>query len=999
MANNHPGVIPIDQNRRNISAGVSSADGTTVLPLEIDPSSGGLIVSGSVTLGGTSGNVPVVINGGGDTQYTNGATSVSQTGTLALGVNGSTLNALKVDGNNWLYTNLQAVRGSTISTAASGVMSVGLDDGSGNAISSNSTTTSGKRGIDTNILSILGTAPTTAGFIDIKGADGNLFVRQTTAANLNATVVGTGTFATQATLAAETTKVIGTVNQGTSPWVVSGSISTTGTTDNSTFTAGTSTGTPTMGFYHSTIDTVTDGDTAVVAIDSKRNQFHVIRDAAGNARGANVNASNQLSVSVDNTPTITANAGTNLNTSLLALESGGNLAAIKTDTDKIPSQGQALAAASMPVVLPAAQITTLTPPSNTGYALDSSLSTIDTDLKSNITLHAGTNVIGHVIADTGSTTAVTGTVTISGAVTEATLDAALIAQEATTSGIKGITAFGAVTTNAPSYTTAKSDALSLDTSGLLRVSLKDTPANTNKLLVTADAITIAAAQTIAVTNAGTFAVQATLAAETTKVIGVTRTADGAGNLLTSTGNALDINIKTGSIGNTSFIATQATAASLNATVVQGTAAAITGGWPTIAGEIADTTGTFTNGTQTTSITAASLAGYQAATISINGTYGTATAVFEGSDDGGTTWYSLQASRTDSATIETGYTSLTNVTRMWTVEITGLDSFRVRSTAVASGTANIRISISASPTADASVISIGSALPAGSAVLGHIITDSSSVTNATLSAETTKVIGTINVAASQTIAVTNAGTFAAQATLAAETTKVIGVVRTSDGAGNLLTSNSTTYTAKFGLDANLLGTLGTAFSTAGKVDVKGADGDVFVRQATATNLKAQVVAGDATGSAVPANAYYGAAQGKTALPTAGSDGNLTGVMSDKFGRQVVLPATIRDLTGTQTTTISASTAETTIVTQAASIFNDLLMLVISNTSTATTTRIDFRDTTGGSVLFSLFSPAADTRGFSLGGVVIPQTSVNTNWTAQCGTSTTDIRIYAVFAKNK
>lgn len=32
----------------------------------------------------------------------------------------------------------------------------------------------------------------------------------------------------------------------------------------------------------------------------------VIRDAAGNARGANVNASNQLSVSVDNTPTVTA---------------------------------------------------------------------------------------------------------------------------------------------------------------------------------------------------------------------------------------------------------------------------------------------------------------------------------------------------------------------------------------------------------------------------------------------------------------------------------------------------------------------------------------------------------------------------------------------------------------------------------------------------------------------------------------------------------------------
>lgn len=47
----------------------------------------------------------------------------------------------------------------------------------------------------------------------------------------------------------------------------------------------------------------------------------------------------------------------------------------------------------------------------TGAALDASLTTLDTDVKANITLHAGTNVIGHVIADSGSTTAVTGNVT------------------------------------------------------------------------------------------------------------------------------------------------------------------------------------------------------------------------------------------------------------------------------------------------------------------------------------------------------------------------------------------------------------------------------------------------------------------------------------------------------------------------------------------------------------------------------------------------------------
>lgn len=45
-----------------------------------------------------------------------------------------------------------------------------------------------------------------------------------------------------------------------------------------------------------------------------------------------------------------------------ALESGGNLAAIKTDTDKIPSQGQALAAGSLPVVLTALQFAGLEAP-------------------------------------------------------------------------------------------------------------------------------------------------------------------------------------------------------------------------------------------------------------------------------------------------------------------------------------------------------------------------------------------------------------------------------------------------------------------------------------------------------------------------------------------------------------------------------------------------------------------------------------------------------------
>ena len=66
--------------------------------------------------------------------------------------------------------------------------------------------------------------------------------------------------------------------------------------------------------------------------------------------------------------TVTANAGTNLNTSLLALETGGNLATIAGDTTsldtKVPSQGQAVMASSMPVVISSNQ--TAIPVTGTG---------------------------------------------------------------------------------------------------------------------------------------------------------------------------------------------------------------------------------------------------------------------------------------------------------------------------------------------------------------------------------------------------------------------------------------------------------------------------------------------------------------------------------------------------------------------------------------------------------------------------------------------------------
>ena len=74
----------------------------------------------------------------------------------------------------------------------------------------------------------------------------------------------------------------------------------------------------------------------------------------------------------------------------LAQERNGNLAAIKAKTDNIPAQGQALAEASTPVVLPAAQITTLTPPAAiTGFATEVTIGLISTAINTATTgIHA-----------------------------------------------------------------------------------------------------------------------------------------------------------------------------------------------------------------------------------------------------------------------------------------------------------------------------------------------------------------------------------------------------------------------------------------------------------------------------------------------------------------------------------------------------------------------------------------------------------------------------------
>lgn len=137
----------------------------------------------------------------------------------------------------------------------------------------------------------------------------------------------------------------------------------------------------------------------------------------------------------------------------------------------------------------------------------------------------------------------------------------------------------------------------------------------------------------------------------------------------------------------------------------------------------------------------------------------------------------------------------------------------------------------------------------------------------------------------------------------------------------------------------------------------------------------------------------------ALPAKAEAYQPISVMSDSFGRQVTLPGATRDMVISQTTTISASTSETTILTGQPTYFLDPFLILVANTSAATSTRIDFRDATGGTIRFPLQSVGgAAPVGFALP-IPIPQTKAGDNWTAQCAASTTDVRITVYAVRNQ
>ncbi len=106
---------------------------------------------------------------------------------------------------------------------------------------------------------------------------------------------------------------------------------------------------------------------------------------------------------------------------------------------------------------------------------------------------------------------------------------------------------------------------------------------------------------------------------------------------------------------------------------------------------------------------------------------------------------------------------------------------------------------------------------------------------------------------------------------------------------------------------------------------------------------------------------------------------------------------RNAKGRQVTTITSSTAETSIVTKIPRVYLDVYGLVISNSS-ATASEVTIKDSLAGSTVMTFEVPATETRGFMLPWQsAVQQSAANQDWTATCGTSVASIKITALFAQ--
>lgn len=138
------------------------------------------------------------------------------------------------------------------------------------------------------------------------------------------------------------------------------------------------------------------------------------------------------------------------------------------------------------------------------------------------------------------------------------------------------------------------------------------------------------------------------------------------------------------------------------------------------------------------------------------------------------------------------------------------------------------------------------------------------------------------------------------------------------------------------------------------------------------------------------------QARTTPATAVSSADRSNFISTVYGEQIARGC-LPEMLVIQNTTITTSTAETTIGTADATYKLYLVALVVDNKS-ATYSDWIVKDSTAGTTRLSGGTPATDMRGIVFGvNGMLPQATVNNNWTLTGAVSVTSLRISALFEK--
>ena len=193
-------------------------------------------------------------------------------------------------------------------------------------------------------------------------------------------------------------------------------------------------------------------------------------------------------------------------------------------------------------------------------------------------------------------------------------------------------------------------------------------------------------------------------------------------------------------------------------------------------------------------------------------------------------------------------------------------------------------------------------------------------------------------------------------------------------------------------------LGAGAANIGDVDILTiAAGDNNIGNVDIVTMPNAVVAGDVAHDGIDSgNPVKIGGIARNANPTSVANADRVNAMLDLGGRLITRANNPRGLRIRNTITLTTTT-ETTLLAAAASTFHDVTKILVSNTS-ATAVRVDFRDSTAGSVMMSLYVPAGQIIGFTDSNDPVEQTTVNNNWTAQLSAVVTDVRIFAQAVKN-